>query len=98
MITDITLPRFTMHVHAHVIPNRLIEKTNPVFIYEVEDNRGEPVALISNLRATTLNPLWKVSPLGGRKLSVHGEYATARAAFEAFCRTFKRTRPTPLVR
>jgi hypothetical protein len=96
MVTDITLPRFTMHVHARVIPKQLIENTNPVFIYEVEDNRGEPVALISNLRATSLKPLWKVSPLGGRELTIHGEYATARAAFEAFCLTFKRTRRTPL--
>jgi hypothetical protein len=85
MITDMTIPRFTMHVHARVIPNQLIDATNPVCIYEVEDNRGAAVALISNHRASTLQPLWKVSPLGGRKLTVHGEYATARAAFEAFC-------------
>ena len=80
-----TIPRFTMHVHARVIPNHLIDATNPVCIYEVEDERGEPVALISNHRASFLKPLWKVSPLGGRKLSFDGEYATARAAFEAFC-------------
>jgi hypothetical protein len=85
MITDMTLPRYTMHEHARVIPNQLIDATNPVCVYEVEDNRGEPVALISNRRVSTLRPLWKVSPLGGRKLTVHGEYATARAAFEAFC-------------
>ena len=85
MVTDMTLPRFTMHVHARIIPNQLIENTNPVCIYEVEDGGGKPVALISNHRASTLQPLWKVSPLGGRKLAVHGDYATARAAFKAFC-------------
>jgi hypothetical protein len=85
MVTDAAVPRFTMHVHARVIPNQVIDATNPVCIYEVEDNRGEPVALISNHRASTLQPLWKVSPLRGRKLTFDGGYATARDAFEAFC-------------
>ena len=85
MVTDMTLARFTMHVHARVIPNHLIDATNPVCIYEVENECGEPVALISNRCASSLKPLWKVSTLGGRKLSFDEEYATARAAFEAFC-------------
>lgn len=64
-----------------------ISKTNPVTRYEVTDERGETVALITNTRASGRQASWQISRKDGNG-KPGGDYTTAEDALSALQKEF----------
>jgi hypothetical protein len=85
MTTQQAASKLRLKLHASIIPNGVIDESNPPAIYEVLDERNEVVAFITNKRASSLPPLWQVSRVeDGRQKEIVGFHDTAEAALATF--------------
>jgi len=84
MATQRAPSKLRLTKQASIIPNQVIDDSNPVAIYRVINERGEKVAFITNKSASDLPPRWQVSRVeNGREKVMAGFYTTAEAALEA---------------
>ena len=84
MTTQRAPSKFRLKWFASIIPNGVIDDSNPPAIYEVIDEHNEVVGLVENKRASSLPPLWQASLAeNGHKRVIGGFYDTAEGALTA---------------
>lgn len=72
---------------ASIIPDGVIDDSNPPAIYQVIDDRDEAVGIVENKRASGLPPSWQISMReNGRLKPIEGYHDTAEAALAALQR------------